>query len=126
MPRTLICCSRTAARASSPSTSRRPCRTKAAHRKKRGERSKPGSQPGKAQIGLEERDLVVTAGDNVAFSTSLTHMTGAKTDGSEVSLWFRSTNGFRKENGRWKIVHAHSSVPFYMDGSSKACLDLKP
>jgi ketosteroid isomerase-like protein len=80
----------------------------------------------KGPIGLEERDLVVTAGDNVAFSTSLTHMTGAKTDGAEVSLWFRTTNGFRKENGKWKIVHAHSSVPFYMDGSSKACLDLKP
>ena len=47
-------------------------------------------------------------------------------DGGEVSLWFRITNGFRKENGKWKIVHAHSSVPFYMDGSSKACLDLKP
>ena len=80
----------------------------------------------KGPIGLEERDLVVTAGDNVAFSTSLTHMSGAKTDGAEVSLWFRTTNGFRKENGKWKIVHAHSSVPFYMDGSSKACLDLKP
>ena len=36
----------------------------------------------KGPIGLEERDLVVTAGDNVAFSTSLTHMTGAKTDGA--------------------------------------------
>ena len=77
-------------------------------------------------IGLEERDLVVTAGDKVAFSTSLTHMTGTKTDSTKVSLWFRSTNGFRKENGKWKIVHTHSSVPFYMDGSSKACLDLKP
>ena len=63
----------------------------------------------KGPIGLEERDLVVTAGDNVAFSTSLTHMTGAKTDGAEVSLRFRSTNGFRNENGKWKIVHAHSS-----------------
>jgi ketosteroid isomerase-like protein len=80
----------------------------------------------KGPIGLEERDLVVTAGDNVAFSTSLTHMTGTKTDGTEVSLWFRTTNGFRRENGKWRIVHAHSSVPFHMDGSSKACLDLKP
>ena len=80
----------------------------------------------KGPIGLEDHDLVVTAGADVAFSTSLTHMTGAKTDGAEVSLWFRSTNGFRKENGAWKIVHSHSSVPFYMDGSFKACVDLKP
>ena len=80
----------------------------------------------KSPIGLEDHDLVVTAGADVAFSTSLTHMTGTKTDGAEVSLWFRSTNGFRKENGAWKIVHSHSSVPFYMDGSFKACVDLKP
>ena len=80
----------------------------------------------KSPIGLEDHDLVVTAGADVAFSTSLRHMTGTKTDGAEVSLWFRSTNGFRKENGAWKIVHSHSSVPFYMDGSFKACVDLKP
>jgi ketosteroid isomerase-like protein len=80
----------------------------------------------KSPIALEYHDLAVTAGADVAFSTSLTHMTGTKTDGAEVSLWFRSTNGFRKENGAWKIVHSHSSVPFYMDGSFKACVDLKP
>ena len=80
----------------------------------------------KGPIGWEDRDLVVTAGDDVAFSTSLAHMTGTKTGGAEVSLWFRSTNGFRKEDGAWKIVHAHSSVPFAMDGSLKACVDLDP
>jgi ketosteroid isomerase-like protein len=48
---------------------------------------------------------VVTAGENVAFSTSLTHITGRKADGAEASLWFRSTNGFRNENGEWKMVH---------------------
>jgi PhnB protein len=80
----------------------------------------------KGPIGWEDDDLVVTAGENVAFSTSLTHMSGKKTDGAEVSLWFRSTNGFRKENGEWKMVHTHSSVPFRMDGSFKACVDLKP
>ena len=78
----------------------------------------------KGPIGLEESDLVVTAGDNVAFSTSLTHMTGAKTDGAEVSLWHNE----RFSQGKWQMEdrHAHSSAPLYMDGSSKACLDLKP
>ena len=79
----------------------------------------------KGPIGLEERDLVVTAGDTAAL-TYLTHMTGHEDGGSKVSLWFRSTNGFRKENGKWKIVHTHSSVRFYMDSSFRACLDLKP
>jgi ketosteroid isomerase-like protein len=29
-------------------------------------------------------------------------------------------------NGEWRIVHDHSSVPFYMDGSYRAAVDLKP
>jgi PhnB protein len=77
-------------------------------------------------IAWEDQDLRITAGDEAAFSTSLVHMTGVKTDGAQVSLWFRSTNGFRKENGEWKVVHAHSSVPFAMDGSFRACVDLEP
>jgi PhnB protein len=80
----------------------------------------------KSPIGWEDRDLAITVGDRVAFSTALARMTGTKVDGEEVSLWFRVTNGFVKENGAWKIVHIHHSVPFYMDGSFKACVDLKP
>jgi hypothetical protein len=46
--------------------------------------------------------------------------------GEKVDLWFRATLGFRKIDGRWKITNEHSSVPFYMDGSFKAAVDLKP
>ncbi len=80
----------------------------------------------KGPISREDRDLHVVANGDVAFATSLAHMTGTKAEGYDVSLWFRTTTGFRKENGKWKIVHAHSSVPFAMDGSFKACVDLKP
>jgi ketosteroid isomerase-like protein len=41
-------------------------------------------------------------------------------------LWFREILGFRKIDGEWTITHEHSSVPFYMDGSFKAAIDLKP
>ena len=41
-------------------------------------------------------------------------------------VWFRSTLGFRKIGGEWKIAHEHELVPFLMDGSDKAALDLKP
>ena len=44
----------------------------------------------------------------------------------ETDVWFRHTIGLRKIDGRWKIVHSHESVPFYMDGSDKAAVDLKP
>ena len=33
---------------------------------------------------------------------------------------------FRKSDGQWRIAHAHESVPYYMDGSVKAAVDLKP
>jgi ketosteroid isomerase-like protein len=38
----------------------------------------------------------------------------------------RTTVGLRKIDGKWLIVHVHESVPFYMDGSDRAALDLKP
>ena len=41
-------------------------------------------------------------------------------------IWFRATMGLRKTGGRWLIVHDHSSVPFYMDGSYRAAMDLQP
>lgn len=30
------------------------------------------------------------------------------------------------EVGGWKIAHTHSSVPFYMEGSYRAAVDLHP
>ncbi|HEY8949247.1 MAG TPA: nuclear transport factor 2 family protein [Rhizomicrobium sp.] len=80
----------------------------------------------KGPIGWENRDVTVFADGNIAFSTALSRISGTKTDGEEISLWFRNTNGYRKENGAWKLVHLHSSVPYAMDGSNKACVDLKP
>ena len=38
----------------------------------------------------------------------------------------RMTACYRKISGRWLITHEHVSVPFYMDGSYKAAVDLKP
>jgi PhnB protein len=77
-------------------------------------------------LGYEVRELNISAGEDIAFSYSLNHMSGTKTDGHQADLWFRQTLGFRKVGGTWKIVHEHESVPFYMDGSFKAAVDLKP
>ena len=77
-------------------------------------------------IGHEVRELSVDAAGDVAFCTSLNHMTGTKKDGEAVDLWFRATYGLRKLAGRWLIVHEHESVPFYMDGSYRAAVDLRP
>lgn len=77
-------------------------------------------------IGYAFRDLVIAASGDVAFAHGLAHMTGTKTGGETPDLWFRCTLGLRKLSGAWKIVHQHESVPFLMDGSFKAAVDLQP
>ena len=53
-------------------------------------------------------------------------MTGTKHDGQVVDLWYRITAVLRQTPGGWKISHQHHSTPFYMDGSDRAALDLRP
>jgi ketosteroid isomerase-like protein len=77
-------------------------------------------------IKSEGRDLEIVVGDDVAYAFQLRHMMGTKTDGEAVDLWFRATACFRREDGTWKIAHVHNSVPFAMDGSGRALLDLEP
>lgn len=77
-------------------------------------------------IGFEIRDLAVTVGGDVAFSVSLNRMTGTRTGGDRTDLWYRETLGLRRTGDGWSITHEHDSVPFHMDGSDKAALDLVP
>ncbi len=77
-------------------------------------------------VGIEVRDLSVTTGGGVAFSTCLERISGRRTTGEQTDVWVRSTVGYRKIDGKWLITHEHTSVPLYMDGSDKAAVDLKP
>ncbi|UOX87692.1 nuclear transport factor 2 family protein [Amycolatopsis sp. FBCC-B4732] len=78
-------------------------------------------------IEYEVRDLEVVVGGDVAYSHSLNRLsTTPKGMPRKFELWFRSTTGFRRENGEWRIAHVHDSTPFYMDGTMSAALDLKP
>jgi len=77
-------------------------------------------------IGYEIRDLSITASDGVAFSHSLNRIHGKRTNGEDTDVWVRVTACYRKMNGKWKVTHEHISVPFYMDGSYRAAVDLKP
>lgn len=74
----------------------------------------------------EMRDVRLVVSEDIAYCHCLTHMTGSKTSGEAVDLWFRATVGLRKVQGEWKLVHEHTSVPFKMDGSYQAAVDLKP
>jgi PhnB protein len=77
-------------------------------------------------IEYDIRELTIATGDDIAFCHSLDHMSGTMSDGQKTDLWLRNTIGLRKIDGKWKITHQHESVPFYMDGSFKAAIDLKP
>jgi predicted dithiol-disulfide oxidoreductase (DUF899 family)/ketosteroid isomerase-like protein len=77
-------------------------------------------------IGFDVHDLAITAGRGVAFCRSLNRITGMRTNGEETDVWVRATMGFRKVEGRWLIAHEHASVPFHMDGSYRAAVDLTP
>ena len=77
-------------------------------------------------IGLEITRLEVDIEGALAFCHSLNRMRGTKTDGAAVDLWFRATVALRRFAGDWLIVHEHNSVPFLMDGSGLAALELQP
>jgi ketosteroid isomerase-like protein len=75
--------------------------------------------------GYEVRDLEVDADGDLGYCSFLYHVTGVLKDGPEVDMWVRATLVCRREDGRWRIVHDHESVPFDA-GSGRALVDLSP
>jgi ketosteroid isomerase-like protein len=75
----------------------------------------------------EVTELEIQAGGDVAYATSIESMSATPVGGDkEFTLWYRVTVGLRRVDGRWLIAHEHQSVPFYMDGSFRASVDLQP
>jgi len=77
-------------------------------------------------IGHEISDLHIDVSQDLALCRSLNRITGTRTSGEKTDVWVRATVSFRKIDGKWLVTHEHTSVPFYMDGSYKAAIDLKP
>ncbi len=77
-------------------------------------------------IGFEIAQLRVIAGDDVAFCHFLSRLSAIAVSGGPFAVWNRVTLGLRRASGRWLIAHVHESVPFYMDGSFRAAVDLTP
>ena len=72
------------------------------------------------------KGLKISAVPDAAFAYFFNHIGGTNTNGQKNDHWVRVTVGFEKIDGKWLVIHEHVSVPFYMDGSFKAALDLKP
>ena len=75
----------------------------------------------------EVTELEITADGAVAFATSIDSMSATPKGTTDAfTLWYRVTLGLRRIDGRWLVTHEHESVPFLMDGSFAAAIDLKP
>ncbi len=78
-------------------------------------------------VDLEMCNLEVAVSGDLAFCHCLLHMSGTKkTIEGRVQFWMRETLCLHRKAGNWQIVHEHTSVPFYMDGTLKPAFDLKP
>jgi ketosteroid isomerase-like protein len=76
-------------------------------------------------IQIDARDVNLTVAGNLAFVSAFTRRRGRQ-GGEDQDLWYRTTMCLRKTHGRWRIAHVHSSVPFYMERSYRAAVDLQP
>jgi ketosteroid isomerase-like protein len=91
------------------------------------ERKQPWLDTWDGPIDLESRDLHITVSGDHAFGHGFLRMAGTpKSAGRGVDFWMRATYCFERKAGAWRIVHEHTSVPFYMDGSLRPAFDLQP
>lgn len=79
----------------------------------------------KGPLHVEVPDMHVDVGGNVAFAFGVERLTGTLTDGTPVDMWLRYTEGLRRIDGQWRVVHEHISDPVDL-ATGKAVLDLKP
>lgn len=62
-------------------------------------------------VTSEISDLRITVEGTLAFASSIDRWVATGKDGKPAEVVFRGTNGFRKIDGRWLIVHEHISFP---------------
>jgi ketosteroid isomerase-like protein len=78
-------------------------------------------------IDRQSRDFNITVNGDFAFCHGLYRLGGTpKAAGRPISFWMRATVCLHRDGGAWRIVHEHTSVPFYMDGSLRPAFDLQP
>jgi ketosteroid isomerase-like protein len=70
--------------------------------------------------------MTTTISGDAAFCHGLVRVDTETKEGEARGWWMRATICLARRHGQWRIVHEHSSVPFYMDGSFRAAIDLNP
>ncbi len=77
-------------------------------------------------IDIEPRNFKLTVSGDHAFGWGYLRMSGTKHGGPQVSFWMRSTVCLQRAASGWRIIHEHTSVPFYMDETLRPAFDLQP
>ncbi|GAA1668391.1 hypothetical protein GCM10009745_08530 [Kribbella yunnanensis] len=78
------------------------------------------------EVSYEVRDLVVTAGEDIAYAHAFGRLTGTLPTGARTpGMWVRATFCFRKLNDTWLIAHDQISVPYDIT-TGKGVADLEP
>lgn len=70
-------------------------------------------------------DLKVEVSDDLAVCHGLVHVQTTR-GGEDVGWWMRATYALARDGRGWRFIHEHTSVPFHMDGSYRAAIDLQP
>ena len=63
-------------------------------------------------FSYEIERLSISASEDLGFCHSFNHVIGQLENGDEIDMRWRATICLKKENGKWSIIHEHSSVPF--------------
>lgn len=64
---------------------------------------------------IEFSDFVVHGEGDTAFVSMIQTFSGVDSEGRDFTFRFRATNGMRRIDGRWRIVHEHLSFPVDME-----------
>jgi len=60
---------------------------------------------------VEDRFMTAFSAKDVAYVSSIHHVTGTMKGGKKMDYTVRVTDGFKKINGKWLIAHTHVSFP---------------
>jgi ketosteroid isomerase-like protein len=77
-------------------------------------------------VEIEMRELVIEVDGDLGLCHGLQYVRARTPQGEGAAWWSRVTLAFARMADAWRITHEHNSVPFYMDGSYRAAIDLDP